>query len=267
LLALDLALVWTLWPGYRSGWGVRLWPKAAWWLVVPGIGSAVALAYAAMVATFPDERIYVATHWLHGSTYFDPDTGEVSSRDRPNWYASIAPVNTLALRGEDLIDDAKLAHILEKNENSTGAQRWVATLPLAGRDLTGADLSSADVRHADFSQAILNRADLNYAWAEKAHFAAAQLQGAVLVGAQLQGPRSSARSSRAPCSSARSSRAPRSSARSSRAPRSSARSSRAPRSKTRSSRAPRLMVWTASPQRHHSAKAWSPERHKEGDHP
>src|SRR5580704_13826939 len=43
LLALDLALVWTLWPGYRSGWGVRLWPKATWWLVVPGIGSAVAL--------------------------------------------------------------------------------------------------------------------------------------------------------------------------------------------------------------------------------
>jgi transposase len=28
-----------------------------------------------------------------------------------------------------------------------------------------------------------------------------------------------------------------------------------------------LMVWTASPQRHHSAKAWSPERHKEGRPP
>ena len=28
-----------------------------------------------------------------------------------------------------------------------------------------------------------------------------------------------------------------------------------------------MMVWTASPQRHHSAKAWSQERHKEGDHP
>jgi hypothetical protein len=30
---------------------------------------------------------------------------------------------------------------------------------------------------------------------------------------------------------------------------------------------PILMVWTASPQRHHSAKAWSQERHKEGDRP
>ena len=28
-----------------------------------------------------------------------------------------------------------------------------------------------------------------------------------------------------------------------------------------------LMVWTASPLWHHSAKAWSRERHKEGDHP
>ena len=169
LLALDLALVWTLWPGYRSGWGVRLWPKAAWWLVVPGIGSAAALAFAVMVATFPDERIYLATLWLHGPNYL------------------ITPVNTLDLRGEDLIDDAKLAHILEKNESTTGAQRWVASLPLGGRDLTGADLSEADVRHVDFSGAILNRANLISSWAKKAHFDNAQLQGAVLVLAQLQG--------------------------------------------------------------------------------
>ena len=30
---------------------------------------------------------------------------------------------------------------------------------------------------------------------------------------------------------------------------------------------PDLIMWTASPQRHHSAKAWSQERHKEGDRP
>jgi Pentapeptide repeats (8 copies) len=148
LLAIDLVLVWTLWPGYRSGWGVRLRPKPAWWLVVPGIGSAAALAYAVMVATFPDERIYLATHLLH----------------------VIAAINTLDLRGEDLIDDAKLAHIVEKNESSTGAQRWAATLPLRGRDLTDADLSQADVRHVDFSLAILNRAKLGAAWANKASF-------------------------------------------------------------------------------------------------
>jgi hypothetical protein len=66
LLSIDLVLVWTLWPGYLSGWGARLRPKAAGWLVVPGVGSAAALAYAVMVATFPDERIYLATYWLHG---------------------------------------------------------------------------------------------------------------------------------------------------------------------------------------------------------
>jgi uncharacterized protein YjbI with pentapeptide repeats len=119
------------------------------------------------------------------------DTSEVSLPDAPNWYVVIAPVNALYLPGEDLIDDTKLAHIIEKNEakneSATGAVRWVATLPLAGRDLTGANLSSADVRHVDFSDAILNRASLSQAWAKKAHFDNAHLQGAFLRGAHLPG--------------------------------------------------------------------------------
>jgi hypothetical protein len=96
-----------------------------------------------MVATFPDERMYLATDWVHGSTYLNPltglvpfndlgPTGLVSSRESPNWYAWIAPVNTLDLHGEDLIDDAKLKQIIEKNDTSTDAQRWAATLSLAG---------------------------------------------------------------------------------------------------------------------------------------
>jgi hypothetical protein len=105
LLALDLALVWTLWPGYRSGWGVMSWPKRSWRLVVPGVLSAAALTYAVAVATFPDERIYLAR--LNG----------------------IAPVNTLDLHGEDLIDDAKLAHIINKNESSSDEPRWVSRPP------------------------------------------------------------------------------------------------------------------------------------------
>ena len=134
LLALDLALVWTLWPGYRSGWGVRKWPKKSWRLVWPGVLTAGALTYAVVVATFPDERIYLATKWLHG-------------------YDLITPTNILDLHGEDLIDDTKLAHIIEKNERPSviDNQLWVATFSLANRDLTGANLDSADVRHVDFS--------------------------------------------------------------------------------------------------------------------
>jgi uncharacterized protein YjbI with pentapeptide repeats len=170
LLVLDLVLVWTLWPGYRSRWGVRLQPEWSGKLVLPGVLSAVALLYAVAGVTFPDEHMYLAAL---------------------DW---IAPVNILDLRGEDLIDDAKLAHIIEKNESSTAhpvgilnEPRWVATLPLAGRDLTGANFEGADVRHVDFSDAILNRAYLVDAWATKAHFDRAQLQGASLDSAQLQG--------------------------------------------------------------------------------
>jgi hypothetical protein len=122
LLAVDLMLVWTLWPGYRSGWGVHLWPKATWWLVVPGIGSAAALVYAVMVATFPDERMYLATNWLHGSTYFDPIWDELSSPDAPNWYRLIAPINTLDLHWEDLIDDAIL-RILSRRTKAPPTRR------------------------------------------------------------------------------------------------------------------------------------------------
>ncbi len=107
--------------------------------------------------------------------------------EKPNWYASIAPINTLDLHGEDLIDDAKLAHIIEKNDNTNDAQRWVATLSLANRDLTLADLSRADVRHVDFFHSILNRAGLYGAWAERSRFDFAQLHGAVVEQAHLQG--------------------------------------------------------------------------------
>jgi hypothetical protein len=252
LLLVDLWLVWTLWPGYRVSWGVvRLWPKVTRAPKWPAIASAAVLAYAVMVATFPDEQLYVATYWLHGSTYFDPDNG---LRDWPITFpytliALIAPVNTLDLYEEDLINDEKPAHILEKNESSTGSRRWTATLSLKSRDLTGVNLSSADVRHVDFTGAILNRANLAFAWATKANFLAAELQGASLLGAQLQGAslyaagrgarRSTAHGSRARIFSTRSFRAPRLPTRISRAPTSAARGSRAPRSPTRSFRAPR----------------------------
>jgi uncharacterized protein YjbI with pentapeptide repeats len=116
---------------------------------------------------------------------WDPNTSKELVRNRPNWYALVAWTNTLDLQGDDLIDGAKLANI-EKNESSTSAQRHVATLTLAGRDLTGANLSFADVRHVDFTGAVLSRANFSFAWAEKAQFNGAQLQGVRFVATQLQ---------------------------------------------------------------------------------
>jgi uncharacterized protein YjbI with pentapeptide repeats len=196
LLALDLALVWTLWPGYRSGWGFRLWPKKTWWLVVPGIGSAVALAYAVMVATFPDERIYLATDWLHGESYWAIWAWELQWRDRPGWYDWIAFPNALDLHGQDLIDYARLENINKKNKSESGKSRWEPVLSLESRDFTAANLRNTDIRQVDFSGAILNRANFGFAWANYAHFectdlntfsSCTQLQGASIDNGQLQG--------------------------------------------------------------------------------
>lgn len=131
----------------------------------PGGLSLVALALAIGVATLPNEQLHLAPNWMYVST----------------------PINTLLLHGEDLIDDAKLAKIIEKNESAVGENRWEPSLSLAGRDLTGADFEEADIRHADFSSATLNGAFLYRARATNAHFRFAQLKGATLAYAQLQG--------------------------------------------------------------------------------
>ena len=187
LLMVDVALVWTLWPGYRSGWGERLWPKRSWWLVPSGTLSALALAYAVLVATFPDERIYLATNRVHGELYRDFKSNERKWRNRPVWYGWLAFPNTLDLHGEGLIDYANLENISKKNQRSALEERWEPTLILKDRDLTEANLDNTDIRQVEFYHATLNRAFLTCAWAEKAHFDRAELHGTVLDYAQLQG--------------------------------------------------------------------------------
>jgi uncharacterized protein YjbI with pentapeptide repeats len=190
LLLVDLLLVWTLWPGYRRGWGTRLWPKRSWWLVGYAVLTVVPLFYAVAIATFPDERMYVVadyvvTNWFHGQSKWPYGSNEF--RGRPDWYRWMTPVNSLSLDGEDLIEDRKLAQIIEKNENNADEGRWVPVSTFVGRDLTNVSLTHADVRHVDFSGAVLNRADLRWAWATSAHFDGAQLEGAQFQAAQLQG--------------------------------------------------------------------------------
>ncbi len=200
LLALDLLLVWTLWPGFRSGWGVRLWPRRVWTIALLLIFSAVALFYAGAVANFPDEWIYVATKGVRETLDIaksaEKETSETSENAKPkHWYARLWPPNTLDLRNQDLVDDAKLEQI-KKREAAGSETKWIANLRLRDRDFVEADLTNADVQHAEFSGANLARARLDLVWAVKAHFECsdcaksllgAQLQGASLDGAQLQG--------------------------------------------------------------------------------
>jgi uncharacterized protein YjbI with pentapeptide repeats len=189
LLTVDLVLVWTLWPAYRSGWGERLRPNASSRLARAGVLSALALAYAVVVATFPDERIYRATHFLlkNSEVYWD--------FERPTWYGWIAPVNSLDLHRKNLVDEAKLSY--RKTEGSTkegteqlspaGQRTWEPISPLTGRDMTGANFVGTDLEYADFSGVILNRANVSDASAKQARFSSAQLQGASFIGAHLEG--------------------------------------------------------------------------------
>jgi uncharacterized protein YjbI with pentapeptide repeats len=126
----------------------------------------------------------LTTVWLHGSTHWE--YGQLKSRNRPYWYDWIAPVNSLDVHGQGLIDDAKLDDIIVKNEPSADTQRWVASFSVAGRDLTEANFSNTDIRQVDFSSAVLNRALLSSAWAKKARFKDAQLLHTSLDLAQLQ---------------------------------------------------------------------------------
>jgi uncharacterized protein YjbI with pentapeptide repeats len=185
LLATGLALVWTLWPGYRSGWGVRLWPKLSWALAWPCVLSVAVLSYAFLIVTFPDECMYLATSRLHGSSYWQYD--ELKFRDRLSWYNWIAPTNTLDLHGEVLVENAKLRTVSEENGGRADDGKPEAVDHRPNRDLTEANFANADVRRVDFSNSILNRANLNHAKGEKAQFDLAELKGAELQGTYLKG--------------------------------------------------------------------------------
>ena len=106
---------------------------------------------AIVIATFPDEHMYLTTNWLHGDAHWDLVTGELEWSSRPKWYSRITFANSLDLDSEDLSGVASFP-------------------PLKGRDLTEANLSDADIRHVDFSSSTLNRANFARARAEPAHF-------------------------------------------------------------------------------------------------
>jgi Pentapeptide repeats (8 copies) len=205
LLIIDLALVCTLWPGYRSGWGVRLFPRTVWAFGLLLVFSAAALFYATVAANFPDEGIFVATKSLREQLHLakaarqsgaqTEDASDAGGGLRDLVYGSLwPPKNTLDVHRENLIDDARLKLIGEREDKNRGW--WEPTLGLDQRNLIEANLTGADIRHVDFTGANLQRANLEQAWAEKAHFTCvntahvtdcAQLQGASLDGARLQG--------------------------------------------------------------------------------
>ena len=102
--------------------------------------------------------------------------------------------NQFPLAGADLssadLSSADLSHADLSGADLSHADLSGANLSsadLSHADLSRADLSGADLSRADLSGAVLNRADLNDVYLNSAYLVGADLNGAYLVGADLIG--------------------------------------------------------------------------------
>jgi hypothetical protein len=187
--------------------------------------TSAALVYSIAIANFPDEWIYLKTSNLRLALNVasgaekklrasqaptqKADAPEAVEGPKPKaWYAWLWPPNTLDLRNQDLIDDAKRKQIIEREKEDKNT-KWIASIDLRGRDFIEADLTNAGVEHAEFTGANLQRARLDRIWAPKARFecvhtdfdpakstGCAQLHGAVATKAAVW--RADARAANAP---------------------------------------------------------------------
>jgi uncharacterized protein YjbI with pentapeptide repeats len=210
-VALELALLWTLWPrvgpiSTEKG-GAR---RRSLVEVIQRIGTIVAMLLITVIsvplvfaiATFPGERLEDKLSSLQPLAPLREwlVAGEVdfATRKPRSWWS-----NRLVLPGLDAIDHTKF-----DTEAKIAATR--ETVSLRARHLEGAVVIGAVLRKADFAAAYLERADLTTADLRDANFACTgwansppglsvqtsvriadnactQLQGANLTGTQLQG--------------------------------------------------------------------------------
>ncbi len=176
-VAIDLGLLWSIWPSVALLGGIRPWRRSvriAWW----GLVSFVPIVLVFGIATFPGE--WLDTH-LRPIPYRDPvyvtlvagEPDDITRKPASLWS------NVLVLPGLDAIDHAKF-------DTEAKFAAVASTISLRGRDLRGAVLYEARLRKADLTGAELQGADLRVAQLKSASLRDAQLQGASLADANLQ---------------------------------------------------------------------------------
>jgi uncharacterized protein YjbI with pentapeptide repeats len=163
----DLALLWGLWSAVVAGDGEVRWPRflrAAWAV----LGSAAAIVFSVMVATFPGEIAYTWSPFVRWTPIYDlVFNGSVNELTgaRNSLFSS-----TLVLPNLKLVKDEDVEK-LETSEETAGPRsdgvEPRSLLDVRGRNLIGAVFANTDLR--------------------RTNFAGAQLQGADFTGANLAG--------------------------------------------------------------------------------
>ena len=169
LLAVDIALMWALWPPLESGPWIRTAIHAA-----RGIAAGVTLGFAVFLATIPDEWADLGGRNLplRAALFGDLSSSDIGVDQQPATLFS----RRLILPDQDFV-----------SEDEKARAELLRTRVLRGRHLEHAVLDRADLRKADLTGAFLRGASLTRAQMQGASLDEAQMQGALLDGAQMQG--------------------------------------------------------------------------------
>jgi uncharacterized protein YjbI with pentapeptide repeats len=182
LIALDLVAVLLLWAGAVdprrdiSGRSLIAHPRTA----------LAALVFAGLwwtLVTIPGEPTRTLMRQMSSVNLTDHEHPDCWA---PGFVAALFS-DSLALQGEDFVDDEKLVKIVAvAKANGLPPSRSERTRVLRGRDLRCGHLAGVDLRRADFSGADLSGISLKGAHLDGAAFSGARLEQAILDSAQLQ---------------------------------------------------------------------------------
>lgn len=206
LILTDLLLLWWFWPP-QAGPAAR---RQVWKVIVALFFVALALLFAFLVATVPDEGAEEAAAWIDRRLPWkfevpaveplspvEDHVEQLGDRAVRGLLGPLAATRTALFDGTVTRETRRPASLFARrlvvpDEDFValdGAQLVEAqrTVSLHGRDLRFAVLDRTDLRKADFSHVNLGGASLQAARLQDASFADAQLQGTNFGQARLQG--------------------------------------------------------------------------------
>ncbi|TAD90027.1 MAG: pentapeptide repeat-containing protein [Alphaproteobacteria bacterium] len=180
-IALDLGLLWWLWPRSQSGARWRRWTLRA----VGGVMTGFVVAFAFTLALIPEEFLETQADKtmpvaaITREFLFNGPLDEVS-RQRTSIFT-----RSLVLPDENFLTAEEQKKLSELGDKAP--ETGFRTRVLRGRNLRYAILDRADLRYADLTGANLSDAAMINVKLTRARLDSAKMQGASLTEAQMQG--------------------------------------------------------------------------------